>query len=252
MSIREDLEAREHQILAPQAAKSGNSRGRLRPEPEDPIRPSFQRDRDRVIHCKAFRQAEAQDAGLLRPDGRSLPHAAHAHARGLADRTEHREGAPAQRGADGGHRARPRPGPHAVRPCGRARAAVAGARRVRALRAEPSHRRRPRERRAGAEPDVGSPRRDCPALEGQAWRSRRRRRRASREHDRGTDRARRRHHRLREPRYRRCDQGGAVAARRPAARSHGHPRPELLGADRDDGDRRRDADAGGRVDAKCG
>ncbi len=69
MSIREDLEAREHQILAPQAAKSGNTRGRLRAEPEDPIRPSFQRDRDRVIHCKAFRRLKHKTQVFFAPTG---------------------------------------------------------------------------------------------------------------------------------------------------------------------------------------
>src|SRR6185295_6749273 len=69
MSIREDLEAREHQILAPQAAKSGSTRGRLRFEPEDPIRPSFQRDRDRVIHCKAFRRLKDKTQVFFAPTG---------------------------------------------------------------------------------------------------------------------------------------------------------------------------------------
>ena len=56
MTIREELEQREREILAPVAAKSGDTKGRLRAEAEDPIRPSFQRDRDRVIHTKAFRR----------------------------------------------------------------------------------------------------------------------------------------------------------------------------------------------------
>ena len=51
---------------------------------------------------------EAQDPGVLRADRRSLPHAADAHARGVADRPEHRQGAAAERGADRGDRARPR------------------------------------------------------------------------------------------------------------------------------------------------
>ena len=50
MTIREQLESRERDILAAQAAKSADSRGRLRPEPEDEVRPAFQRDRDRIIH----------------------------------------------------------------------------------------------------------------------------------------------------------------------------------------------------------
>ncbi len=69
ISIREQLEAREQTILAPQAAKSAASRGRLRPEPEDDIRPSFQRDRDRIIHCKAFRRLKHKTQVFFRPTG---------------------------------------------------------------------------------------------------------------------------------------------------------------------------------------
>jgi len=68
-NIREQLEEREHQLLAPQAAKSGDTRGRLRPEPEDPIRPAFQRDRDRVIHCKAFRRLKHKTQVFFAPTG---------------------------------------------------------------------------------------------------------------------------------------------------------------------------------------
>jgi len=68
-SIREQLEQREHQILAPQAAKSDLTRGRLRPEQEDHIRPAFQRDRDRVIHCKAFRRLKHKTQVFFAPEG---------------------------------------------------------------------------------------------------------------------------------------------------------------------------------------
>ncbi len=68
-SIRETLEARERAMLAPQAAKSGESRGRLREEPPDPIRPAFQRDRDRVIHCKAFRRLKHKTQVFFAPTG---------------------------------------------------------------------------------------------------------------------------------------------------------------------------------------
>lgn len=69
MTIREDLERREREILAPAAAKSADSRGRLRPELEDPIRPSFQRDRDRVIHTKAFRRLKHKTQVFFSPAG---------------------------------------------------------------------------------------------------------------------------------------------------------------------------------------
>src|SRR5215208_3363880 len=68
-SLREQLEAREREILAPQAAKSGDSRGRLRAEAEDDVRPAFQRDRDRVIHCKAFRRLKHKTQVFFAPTG---------------------------------------------------------------------------------------------------------------------------------------------------------------------------------------
>ena len=69
MTIREQLERREREILAPEAAKSADTRGRLRPEPEDPIRPAFQRDRDRVIHSKAFRRLKHKTQVFFAPTG---------------------------------------------------------------------------------------------------------------------------------------------------------------------------------------
>jgi dGTPase len=68
-SIREQLEARELEFLAPAAAKSAHSRGRLTPEPEDPIRPVYQRDRDRIIHCKAFRRLKHKTQVFFAPTG---------------------------------------------------------------------------------------------------------------------------------------------------------------------------------------
>jgi dGTPase len=68
-TIRQDLEALEEQFLAPQAAKSSHSRGRSRPEPQDPIRPVFQRDRDRIIHSKAFRRLKHKTQVFFAPTG---------------------------------------------------------------------------------------------------------------------------------------------------------------------------------------
>jgi dGTPase len=69
MTIREQLERREREVLAPQAAKSADTRGRLTPEPDDPIRPAFQRDRDRIIHCKAFRRLKHKTQVFFAPTG---------------------------------------------------------------------------------------------------------------------------------------------------------------------------------------
>src|SRR5688572_16602681 len=68
-SIREDLEQREFSQLAPVAAKSAASKGRLKDEPPDPIRPAFQRDRDRIIHCKAFRRLKHKTQVFFAPRG---------------------------------------------------------------------------------------------------------------------------------------------------------------------------------------
>jgi dGTPase len=69
MTIREQLEQREQQTLAPQARRSAASQGRLRPEDEDPIRPAFQRDRDRIIHTKAFRRLKHKTQVFFSPEG---------------------------------------------------------------------------------------------------------------------------------------------------------------------------------------
>jgi len=69
MTIREQLEAREREVLAAQAARSAESKGRLRPEIEDDVRPAFQRDRDRIIHCKAFRRLKHKTQVFFAPTG---------------------------------------------------------------------------------------------------------------------------------------------------------------------------------------
>src|SRR3954463_16500029 len=48
------------QSLAPYAVHVEHSRGRRHPEPSDPYRNDFQRDRDRVVHARAFRRLEAK------------------------------------------------------------------------------------------------------------------------------------------------------------------------------------------------
>ena len=69
MTIRADLEAREIEHLAPFAARSRETKGRRRSEPEDPIRPAFQRDRDRIVHCKAFRRLKHKTQVFFAPAG---------------------------------------------------------------------------------------------------------------------------------------------------------------------------------------
>ncbi len=55
---RERYEQEERERLAPWAARAGESAGRLVPEPEHPYRTAFQRDRDRIVHARAFRRLE--------------------------------------------------------------------------------------------------------------------------------------------------------------------------------------------------
>ena len=68
-SIREELEAREAATLSPHAALARDSKGRRTPEPEDPIRTCFQRDRDRIVHSKAFRRLMHKTQVFLSPLG---------------------------------------------------------------------------------------------------------------------------------------------------------------------------------------
>jgi|DewCreStandDraft_2_1066082.scaffolds.fasta_scaffold00216_29 dGTPase len=69
LGVRERLEELEIQLLSPFAAKSRFSKGRLRPEEPSPVRTEFQRDRDRVIHCKAFRRLKHKTQVFLAPLG---------------------------------------------------------------------------------------------------------------------------------------------------------------------------------------
>ena len=69
MSIRENLERMEEITLSPFATLSVNSRGRDREEPQCDIRPVFQRDRDRILHCKSFRRLKHKTQVFLSPKG---------------------------------------------------------------------------------------------------------------------------------------------------------------------------------------
>ena len=69
MNIRESLEERESEYLSPYAAHSRDSRGRERPEEECDIRTVYQRDRDRILHSKAFRRLKDKTQVFLAPHG---------------------------------------------------------------------------------------------------------------------------------------------------------------------------------------
>ena len=69
MLLREELEKREFEILSEKAAKSAESKGRMFPEEKCNIRTDFQRDRDRIIHSKAFRRLMHKTQVFLAPEG---------------------------------------------------------------------------------------------------------------------------------------------------------------------------------------
>jgi len=58
MHIRKDIEELESKILAPYAMKSRDSAGREHDNSQHPVRTCYQRDRDRIVHCEAFRKLE--------------------------------------------------------------------------------------------------------------------------------------------------------------------------------------------------
>jgi dGTPase len=70
--IREELEQRERDTLAPYAQLSADSRGRRHPEPPPDWRTHYQRDRDRVIHSRAFRRLEYKTQVFLNGTGDHL------------------------------------------------------------------------------------------------------------------------------------------------------------------------------------
>lgn len=69
MNIRESAEQWEEKYLSPYASLSRNTMGRDIPEALCDIRPEYQRDRDRIIHCKAFRRLKHKTQVFLAPEG---------------------------------------------------------------------------------------------------------------------------------------------------------------------------------------
>ena len=66
---RAEREERESRMLAPEATLSTESRGRSHPEEPDEYRTAFERDRDRIIHSKAFRRLKHKTQVFLNPEG---------------------------------------------------------------------------------------------------------------------------------------------------------------------------------------
>lgn len=69
MTIREETQLEEERTLSPYAMQSAKSRGRERYEEECDIRTVYQRDRDRIIHSKAFRRLKDKTQVFLAPQG---------------------------------------------------------------------------------------------------------------------------------------------------------------------------------------
>lgn len=69
MTVRERTEQTERQVLSARAALSVASRGRRTPEEPCPLRPVYQRDRDRILHSKAFRRLKQKTQVFLSPEG---------------------------------------------------------------------------------------------------------------------------------------------------------------------------------------
>ncbi|MDF1594931.1 MAG: HD domain-containing protein [Acidimicrobiia bacterium] len=66
---REEREARERELLSPEATLSSESKGRAADEEPDEYRTAFERDRDRILHSKAFRRLKHKTQVFLNPEG---------------------------------------------------------------------------------------------------------------------------------------------------------------------------------------
>jgi len=69
MNFRERSEQLEAKILSTYGTKASNSLGRVVEERQCDVRTCFQRDRDRIIHCKAFRRLKHKTQVFLSPEG---------------------------------------------------------------------------------------------------------------------------------------------------------------------------------------
>lgn len=69
MDIRKELEERERTYLSPYAVCSADTKGRDHPMAPCPLRTEFQRDRDRILHCKSFRRLKFKTQVFIAPEG---------------------------------------------------------------------------------------------------------------------------------------------------------------------------------------
>ena len=69
MTIRERLEQQEYMLLAPNAQKAAETKGRLYPAEENEVRTCYQRDADRIVHSKSFRRLMHKTQVFLSPEG---------------------------------------------------------------------------------------------------------------------------------------------------------------------------------------
>ena len=139
MTVRQRLEQEERTRLSPYAKCAADTAGRAAPISPDDMRTDFQRDRDRIIHCKSFRRLKYKTQVFLSPVGDHYrTRLTHTLEVAQVARTLARCLQPERR-PDRSHRSGPRSGAYALRAHRRKHAEQADARRLPTQRAKPAH-----------------------------------------------------------------------------------------------------------------